>query len=169
MKFTNLDIVESNDGTLWSLHKLAEIQDKWLEWVLNSKIYKIQDKEDSNIWYPAILVNKEAVWDFFINNGQEGYSPEKYNYLETEIKVKDYLSDESNNLSNNKEDNYRPTIYVYYKDKEDKSRWFGIDVIHGYSFEEQAKQFSSLQYIWLDWLSGEISNLLLPEYPKEKL
>lgn len=165
MKMKNFNIVESLDGSLFSLEPLAKIQDNWIQWVLNTNLYKIEDKKDSKNWYPAILVDEDC-WDFFVANGQECYSSEDFNYIKSEIIVKDYLEDPKVNFTTPKKKYYHPDLYIYYKNSEGKNKWFAIPVSNkkGRNMEQL---FEPLKYIWIEWLENSVYKLLLPQYPED--
>lgn len=165
MELKNISLVESTDGSLFSLETLAKIQDNWIDWVLNCPIYKIEDKIDSQNWHPAILVNKDC-WNFFINNGIEGYSKDKFNYLKSGFSCKDFLLDENINFNNPLKEYYSPTIYIYYKNSDNKDKWFGVP-INNKNNSDLAELFEPLKYIWIEWLEKSVYKLLLPEYLEE--
>lgn len=165
MELKNISLVESTDGSLFSLETLAKIQDNWIDWVLNCPIYKIEDKIDGQNWHPAILVNEDC-WNFFINNGIEGYSKDKFNYLKSGFSCKDFLLDENINFNNPLKEYYSPTIYIYYKNSDNKDKWFGVP-INNKNNSDLAELFEPLKYIWIEWLEKSVYKLLLPEYLEE--
>ena len=165
MELKNISLVESTDGSLFSLETLAKIQDNWIDWVLNCSIYKIEDKTDGQNWHPAILVNEDC-WNFFINNGIEGLRKDKFNYLKSGFSCKDFLLDENINFNNPLKEYYSPTIYIYYKNSDNKDKWFGVP-INNKNNSDLAELFESLKYIWIEWLEKSVYKLLLPEYLEE--